>query len=348
MSGTHAGDEAFGLAEVFPAARMRKAPIIGSPPDRELHSGVRVAICVATYRRPRMLHSLLESLGRLTFEPHLRPVISLVVVDNDPGGPAGDVVRSVDAGYPYPITYLVEARRGIANARNRAVAVALQQDSDFVAFIDDDEVAHSGWLNALLKVQREYAADVAAGPVAPRFAPDVPAWIASGGFFEPPRRRTGARVLVPSTNNVLISADLLLDRPEPFEPSFGLSGIDDTHFFLRVGLAGARMVWADQAVVEEFIPASRARPAWIVRRAFRVGNGYVRCVRALLPARSWVVPRLAGASARILYGLVMLPLAVVRGRAAAVHALRTAANGIGAIAALLGVHHEEYTRIHGE
>ncbi|MDP9349512.1 MAG: hypothetical protein M3P24_10300 [Gemmatimonadota bacterium] len=113
--------------------------------------------------------------------------------------------------------------------------------------------------------------------------------------------------------------------------------------------AGAKLVWADEAVVEEFIPVSRARTRWIIKRAFRIGNGYVFCVSALFPRYRWVIPRVAGAVARIRigYGLLTLPLAMLAGRAAAVRAIRTIANGMGSLAALLGKRYQEYTTIHG-
>ncbi|MBV9774122.1 MAG: glycosyltransferase family 2 protein, partial [Gemmatimonadetes bacterium] len=140
---------------------------------------------------------------------------------------------------------------------------------------------------------------------------------------------------------------LFQDTPEPFDPAFGLSGMDDSHFFMRVKLSGAKLVWADEARVEEFIPASRAHTRWILKRAFRIGNGYVFCVRTLMPPHRWVVPRVAGALARIGYGTMMLPFAVFRGRAPTVSALRTICNGAGSLVALSGRLYEEYTVIHG-
>ena len=50
----------------------------------------------------------------------------------------------------------VEGRRGIPQARNAAVAVALER-ADFVAFIDDDEVPSPLWLAELLRLRAELA-----------------------------------------------------------------------------------------------------------------------------------------------------------------------------------------------
>lgn len=318
---------------------------MGRAPDSR---AVRVAICVATLQRPLLLGSLLESLAQLVFRKCAPVAPFIVVVDNDPNETAREVVEAARDGLPFPLVYTVEPRRGIPHARNCGVAVALENGADFVAFIDDDEVASPDWLDELLDVQRRCSADVVSGPSLPRFAPGVEQWVVDGGFFTYPRYATGEAIPIAATNNVLVAEHLLRGTAEPFDPAFGLSGMDDSHFFLRVKLSGAKLVWADEAVVEEFIPPSRAHARWILKRAFRIGNGYVFCVRTLLPPHRWVVPRVAGAVARIGYGTVMLPVAALRGRAPLVSALRTISNGVGSLVGLAGKLYQEYTVIHGK
>ena len=311
-------------------------------------SAPRIAICVATYQRPVLLRALLESLEGQVFPKNPELDVFLVVVDNDAQEGARKVVEEVGETFPLRIVYDVEPRRGIPHARNCAVRRALAEGADFVAFIDDDEVASPTWLDELVTVQQRSGADVVSGPSLPRYAEGVPEWVAAGRFFHYPRYNTGTRIHIAATNNVLIARRLLADQREPFNPAFGLSGMDDSHFFMRVRNAGARLVWADEALVEEFIPASKAHVGWILQRAYRIGNGYVFCVRDLHPAYRWFIPRVMGAMARILFGALLLPLSVLRGRTAAVSRLRTIANGAGSIMGLLGVRFEEYTVVHGK
>lgn len=308
---------------------------------------VRVAVCVATLHRPLLLGALLESLAGLEFRKRVPVELFIVVVDNDPRETAREIVDAARDRLPFPVVYAVEPNRGIPHARNCGVRAALREGAEFVAFIDDDEVASPDWIDELLDVQRRCAADVVSGPSLPRFAAGVEPWVVEGGFFTYPRYATGEAIPIAATNNALVAAHLFRGTAEPFDPAFGLSGMDDSHFFMRVRKEGAKLVWADEARVEEFIPASRARARWIVKRAFRIGNGYVFCVRALSPPHRWVIPRLAGALARIGYGTLVLPFAALRGRAPLVGALRTISNGVGSLVALAGKRYHEYTVIHG-
>src|SRR5215470_1390074 len=142
---------------------------------------IRVAICIATLKRPDQLRVLVDGIAQLTFSKVHTPEIRIVVVDNDELASASEVCKTVSI--PWSITYAVEPRRGITYARNRAITEA--GSVDFVAFIDDDEVPSPNWLDELLWAQAEFAADVVSGPVVPRFSPDVSDWVKRGGFFDP-------------------------------------------------------------------------------------------------------------------------------------------------------------------
>ena len=124
---------------------------------------------------------------------------------------------------------------------------------------------------ALLAVQRETDADVVTGPVAPRYEVEPEPWIERGGFFARARRPTGTPMDRAFTNNVLIRMELLRSTGLRFDERFSLIGGDDVHFFRRAHAAGARIVWADDALVEDDVPSERLASS----RAFgrRVGRG---------------------------------------------------------------------------
>jgi glycosyltransferase involved in cell wall biosynthesis len=303
-----------------------------------------VAICIATCRRPDGLRRLLEGLTRLELGKGA-PSLRVIVVDNDPGSRSGStrsILQALAPKLPGKLTLLSEPTRGISYARNAALEALMP--GEWAAFIDDDEVPEPLWLDALLEVQRATSADVVTGPVVPRFVEEPPAWAVDGDFFERQRYSTGTLLGVAYTHNVLLSDAAATDR---FDHSFALTGGSDSHYFRRLHRAGYRIVWADEALVGEWIPSSRVSVRAIMRRSFRVGNGLCRIALEAEPGAKTVVIALVRALSRLLRGSAQL-LAFSFGPARhRVRALDTIASGAGRVVALLGGSTTEYGRVHG-
>jgi succinoglycan biosynthesis protein ExoM len=309
----------------------------------------RVAICIATFRRPLGLTRLVQGIDALALPDAAAGdgiTLEVVVVDNDPQGGAAPVCGALEPGCRWPLHYLHEPRRGIAQARNRAVD-AVGGRVDFLAFIDDDEVPDANWLTELLRVQREYEADVVAGPVVPVFEDEAARWILDGRFFDRPRHETGQALRLASTGNALIRSSLLSDPAMRFDERLGLTGGEDAHFFARVHSSGHRMIWADDAVVRESIPATRARARWLLQRAYRSGNSWSLCEYDLYPTLATRATRIAKGIGRVGQGTLSLPLTLVSGRRGLVKALQNVFLGAGAVTGALGVRYEEYRKVHG-
>lgn len=234
-------------------------------------ASVRVDICVATFRRPAMLGRLLESLNGLRTEEDIS--VTVIIVDNDREGSARGVVEAFAARGQWPVTYEIEPQQNIALARNRCVALST---ADYLAFIDDDEMAADDWLLQLLGAIVGYEADALFGPVLPLLPAGSPQWIIRGGFFQCRRWRTGSEAPEPATGNALIAARWMKKWPEPFDPAFGLTGGEDTEFFDRLRRAGARMVWCDEAIVYEQVSADRVNARYLMWRAMRGGQTFAR------------------------------------------------------------------------
>lgn len=317
-------------------------PNLKPGPRRADIEGVKVDVCIASYRRPHGLQRLLGGLEQLRLGPDVD--VRIVVVDNDRDESARAVCEEACGWLRHPLVYRVEKRRGIPQARNAALGVALGR-ADFVAFIDDDEVPEPGWLAELLRVQRVYGADAVRGPVVPVFESPAPTWIER--FFERPRYGTGEYLDVAYTHNVLVSTRALAGLDRLFDERLGLTGADDSELFERFAGRGHRIVWADAAVVREFVPRSRVRLRWLLERSFRVGTGSAfidRHCRSRAPKRWRMAARACWCIAR---GAVMQLGSFRGGRPAAVRGLQLVSFGVGRIAGLAGYRHEEYRRIHG-
>jgi len=308
------------------------------PKQKQSANPVRVAVCIATFQRAKLLQGLLDALSHLSFSKVSQPSIQIVIVDNDAARNAEPICQP--ANFPWTIRYVCEPQRGIARARNRAIEVAVE--ADFLAFIDDDEVPVARWLDELLWAQSQFQSDVVSGAVIPAFAEDVPAWIRNGKFFHRPVFETGFPVRLCSTNNCLVRTRIL-DTVPGFDEQFNFTGGEDTHFFLRVRDSGFRMVFSKEAIVYESISAERANFSWLLRRGFQAGNSWALCERNLHPQGSVAALRIMKELIHISRGTLQFLVSPFKGKAHILRSLQTLSSGVGTLAGVAGHRFLPYT-----
>jgi glycosyltransferase involved in cell wall biosynthesis len=312
---------------------------------------MRVALCAATYRRPEGLRRLLQSMADLQTAGMVDLTLAVVIVDNSPDGGAAAQVAAAD-DFPWPLHYVSERRRGITFARSAALEKAAALDSDFVAFIDDDEAPAPRWLMALLAAQRRSGAAAVLGAVEPVFPPGTPDWLIAGRFFESHAFADGAEVQDAHTANVLIDLRRLRALGLGFDHRYALTGGEDTMLFRDLLDAGGRIVYAADAVVYETVPPSRTCLAWLLKRWYRTGN--VEAALYLRGRRSgpWRRPvnvmrgllRVAAGGGFFLANLLVLGF----GRKhRIVRPLYTLCRGCGILASTFGWNYAEYREVHG-
>jgi GT2 family glycosyltransferase len=305
--------------------------------ERHNQKKARVGICITTFKRRDLLRQLLAGLSRLSFDRMPTPDILVVVVDNDQRKSAAEICDAVSL--PWPSKYVVEPRRGIAQARNRAILEA--EDPDFLVFIDDDEVPTPNWLDELLWTRACFEADVVCGPVLPRFDAAAPEWMIAGQFFSRHTYASGQIVENCGAGNVLISRNVMT-AVSAFDERFALTGAEDTHFFLRVRQAGFKIICSGGGIVYEAVPASRASLRWILRRAYQSGNSWVLCESSLDRRITTRIVRILKASGRILQGTTSACFSPVLGKAALAQALSNLFLGVGMLAAMAGRNFQAY------
>jgi succinoglycan biosynthesis protein ExoM len=310
-------------------------------------SPVRVIIAVLTYRRPAQLESLLPLLIRQIerLDGELSDChVEVLVIDNDPDLSARSSVLSLNDPR---VGYAAEPRPGIACARNRALDESAE--ADLLIFIDDDERPSERWLSLLLRQQADTGAAAVVGAVVSEFDGTVAPWLVAGGFFLRRRLRTGTRVDVAATNNLLLDLRTVRSLALRFDPAFGLSGGEDTLFTRTLAANGGRMVWCDEAVVTDQVPAARMTRRWVLLRALSSGNTVARVGLRLasgpvgrLRIRAGCVgaglARVLGGTARAVVGTVL------RSAAHQARGARTAARGWGMVTGAAGWVYQEYRR----
>jgi succinoglycan biosynthesis protein ExoM len=240
-------------------------------------------------------------------------------------------VRTAAAIHRLDLVYVHAPARNISLARNAVLDAA---DGDWLALIDDDQVAGSDWIAALVAAAQAQGCAAVLGPVRAVYPPQTPRWIADGDFHSFRPVRVGGRILKGYSCNVLINMDIVRRAGLRFDLSLGRMGGEDDDFFYRLTDAGGVIGEAEAASVFEPVPASRAKLGWLLRRAFRSGQSHGRRqLRRALPGRLLQLVLASVKSAACLLGAAALALFPVRGRRWLVRGALHA----GAVARLAGI-----------
>ncbi len=303
-------------------------------------AGAAVVVAVITYRRPEELRALLPELVEQA--TGLCPAAEVLVVDNDPAASARQLC---EGGMAEQVRYVHEPTPGIAAARNRALDEAAA--SDLLVFIDDDEWPVSSWLQSLVRLQAATGSAGVVGPVVSEYVVEPGEWVEKGRFFDRRRLTTGTAVEVAATNNLLLDLKWVRRQGLRFDERFGLSGGSDTLFTRQLVRGGADLLWCDEAVVVDRVPADRVQRRWVLRRAFRSGNSWSRTSLELSGARRMQarvaltaqgLPRTLGGALQALWGRLSDDLTQeARG-------VRTCLRGAGMLAGAYGYVYVEYRR----
>lgn len=276
-------------ADILDLAAVCRAEAVLSPPVRPTLS-VTAAIC--TRERPDDLERALTALVPAAGEA---PVI---VIDNCP---STDATHNVVSRFP-TVRYVVEPRKGLDNARNRALREAT---TDVVAFIDDDAVADAHWLAAILRPFGDPDVGCVTGLTMPyELENDAQeeferlAGFSKRGFyrreFRMPRTHPLATGAIGAGANMAVRRGII-DRIGPFDPALDAGTATqsggDHEFFSRVLRSGMTIVYEPSALNWH---RHRRTPDELLKAIHGYGVGvYASWTRSLVSEREWGVFRRA-------------------------------------------------------
>jgi len=231
-----------------------------------------ISVCVCTYKRPQLLDNLLRNLLTLNTEGLFE--YSIIVVDNDLEESAKEIVSFYRNNKKIKIEYFVEKTKNISLARNKAIE---KSSGNLVAFIDDDEYPDERWLLELVKTYNRFSCVGVSGPVFPVFQGNPPEWFKKIKYYNFGRDKKTGLVIKDSfhTGSALISKEIFYSKGNYFDPFFGITGGEDTDFFLRMRKNGYNFIWCAEAKVYAFFPFDRCRISWLLKRFLRCGGVYL-------------------------------------------------------------------------
>ena len=247
----------------------------GSPvPRSPEQGGIALSAVICTYNRYDLLPEAIESLVEQDIPAGL---LEIIIVDNSP-----DQAGAARFGQRYSglsnLTYLVEPKPGLSNARNMGTAAALGR---IVAFIDDDARACPSWVKELLHAHAAFdgRAGIVGGPIVPRWTNEKPAWMGKALVGYLSLVDLGHELRELSAGEWLAGCNISFDRASliragGFSTRLGRIGSgstllsnDDMEASERVRAMGKLAIYAPKAVVEHVIPPERLTQSWFRRRA---------------------------------------------------------------------------------
>jgi glycosyltransferase involved in cell wall biosynthesis len=217
-----------------------------------------------------MLRRCLASLRRQEFAPALLHM-ELVLVDNNPE-PTARPIYDEAFGAQGADGFVHCPRPGIPMARNAALEAALRAGADYIAFLDDDEVAPPHWLRSIMQALADSGADAVQGGISdPPLSEEALAACAQVPRGKPACRQVESL----ATCNVLFKSRLVCPPLAlRFDEAMQFTGGSDREFFMRAHKRGAKLVRVDGADVIEEIPESRRSLSYQASRAFAGGSNY--------------------------------------------------------------------------
>ena len=176
---------------------------------------MRISVILCTYNRCQSLPTALESIAQSQVaDAHLWEV---VVVDNNSKDRTRDVVEEFIQRYPGRFRYVFERQQGKSNALNTGIRESF---GDVLAFMDDDVVVDTAWLQTITAILQKSEWCGAGGRILPERSFTPPAWLSLDGKY----------ALAP-----LAIFDLGTEAGEMHEPPFGTNMAFRREVFEKIG-----------------------------------------------------------------------------------------------------------------
>ena len=269
-----------------------------------------VVICAWAIERWPLLVEGLSLLERQSTPPD---EIVVVVDHND------ELLAEVRSQFPAIVAVANRYGQGVSGARNTGIEVA---GGDLVAFLDDDAVPATEWLECLLSHYRSSDVLGVGGLIVPRWEdgrrprwfPDEFLWVVGCSYRGLPTRLAPIRNLMGANMSYRRVA---FDTVGGFDEGIGRGnqrslGCDETELGIRVAqrFPNDRVLYDPSARVDHYVPRRRTTLGYFFSRCYDEGLSKTLVVRS--------VGASSGLSSERTYTLRTLPTGVVTGVWAAV------------------------------
>lgn len=240
-------------------------------------SHLKVSIIACTHNRSAYLDDLIASLCEQAYPAG---AYEIIIIDNQSTDQTKLIVDGLRQKYAqHQIGYVYEARLGFSYARNAGLQAARYE---WVAFIDDDAVAHPDWLANLAKaLQQDDEIVSLGGRIELQWDCPRPAWLPKEleGFlgnnsFLGNEQKEFSSDTFPFGGNMVVKRDLALGAGG-FDTNFGRVGEKlRAHGETRISdllRSYGKIVYVPKALIYHRVPASRTSHHYFLSRGYHQG-----------------------------------------------------------------------------
>lgn len=229
----------------------------------------KITICICTRNRTKSLLKMLLSIKNANYENISNNyIVDITIIENDTYPKSIKEIEEFQIGCDLHINYYLEKNQGICFARNRAVNES--RSSDYILFVDDDQIIKENLFEELIRCQEEFNADIVYGSNPPVFNKEVNPWIEK--FHTPNFADYGAQLKCAPTNCLFIKTNCFLFNEEPFDLRLNQLGGEDILLTTQLTNEGRKLISNPMAIAYEIIPEERIGLNYIIKRSFRNGN----------------------------------------------------------------------------
>ena len=226
-----------------------------------------LVICICTFKRNESLKKCLLSLKKLKNSEKIKIII--LIIDNTSNYHSFNLIKKFKKKFKYKIIQINEKKRGVVNARNKALKKIKNLNPSFISFIDDDCTINKLWLINILKIIRKEKADIVTGP---QIYSNDEKNTNYTKYFEKKYNSSPKRVKWAATNNVFFSFNIIKNKKISFNKNLNKFGMgEDQLFFSELALKGYKIYWSRDVKVYEEDHNHRFNIYWLIIRSFRLG-----------------------------------------------------------------------------
>jgi glycosyltransferase involved in cell wall biosynthesis len=252
-----------------------------------MHATVSIDVVICTYNRAAGLDAVLSALSKQSADVDV--AWSVLVVDNGSTDSTADIVDAHRSRQLLPgLRRIREDEQGLTPARRRGVS---ETGAPWIAFVDDDNILHPGWLNAIAQaILLVPHAGAIGGRVVLDWEQPPPSFVTRFGFCFAEQEWGGkAREL-----DSLVGAGMVVRREALLACGWAerplladrvgrrlVSG-GDVEIAQRIRSAGYVLWYTPDAVLRHRIPSNRATWRYLLRVNYGLGAS-----EALVSALTW-------------------------------------------------------------